>query len=217
MQVVESSATKISCVFCQGMIAKIPVLLWRELSATHTDVPWCYKPVKLKVSLPWSLPLFRHCERSWLWVTYWHYKANSEIQFRNPVWTGEPCRLLSVTTCSVQWPLQHYSCRKPFRSRDVLCQRLGIKPHLLGTAWTRWMLPHQLAGISVTTVGAQKNLQLARVCQFLVYRKVFEHLQIFLSSDCDFTAVLSLWQSCGVDFEVKAFSTENVEERVHKR
>lgn len=60
-------------------------------------------------------------------------------------------------------------------------------------------------------------MQLAGICPFLVCRKILKHLQMFLASDSDFTAVFSLWQSCGVDFEVKAFSTENVEERIHKR
>lgn len=59
------------------------------------------------------------------------------------------------------------------------------------------MLPHQLAGISITMVGSQNNLQLAGVCQFLVDRKIFKHLQMFLVSDTGFTAVLSLAELWG--------------------
>lgn len=46
--------------------------------------------------------------------------------------------------------------------------------------------------MSVTMVGGQNNLQLVGVCQFLVCIKILEHLQMFLSSDPDFTTVLSL-------------------------
>jgi len=47
-------------------------------------------------------------------------------------------------------------------------------------AWSRWMLIHQVAGISVTVVIGQKDLPLAGICQFLGYSKMLEHLQVWL-------------------------------------
>lgn len=136
-------------------------------------------------------------KEGWPWIRHWHYKANSEIHFRSPRWTGQLCRLVSLIICSMLWLLQHCSYRKPFRSRDVIYQRLGIKSRLSEAACNRWMLPHQLTGISITMVGSQNNLQLAGVCQFLVDRKIFKHLQMFLVSDTGFTAVLSLAELWG--------------------
>lgn len=52
------------------------------------------------------------------------------MRFRSPRQTGEPCRLVSLITCGILWPLQHCAHRKTFRSRDVICHRLGIKPHI---------------------------------------------------------------------------------------
>lgn len=100
--------------------------------------------VKAKISLAWSLLALIHREVKSLTPSQ---VLALQSQFRNSGWTEEPCRLVSVISCSMLWPLQQCSHRKPFRSRDVICQRLGTKPYLSGGAWNRWALPHQLARV----------------------------------------------------------------------
>lgn len=113
MRVTESSAKRITCVLYQWMIFQ-QKWLCRELLGTHTDVPWCYKPVKAKVSLACSLQLLR------CW--FWYYKANSEIQFRNPGWAREHSTLVS----HMMWPFQ----QEAFQEQGCHLSEAGIKPHL---------------------------------------------------------------------------------------
>lgn len=90
----------------------------------------------------------------------------------------------------VTFPALH--SQEAFQEQGRHLSEAGIKPHLSEAPWNRWMCQHQLSGMSVTMVGGQKNLQLAGVCQFLVGRKTLKCLQMFLSADPDFTAVVSL-------------------------
>lgn len=152
----------------------------------------------LKQKLAWWLPLLR------CW--FWHYKACSEIPFRSPAWAREHGTLVSLR----MWPFQHWSHRKPFRSRDVIFQRLGLsliyqKLCRTGGCLWQWWEARIICSWqeSANFWCAERYWNISRCSCLLI-------LISQLSS-------LFLWQACGVDFEVKAFSTENVEERIHRR